>query len=82
MTLRTWDPEMAKWSIYWLDSRRPGQITPPVKGGFAKGARDMIVVFPDSKTIHNGSMYSSSATTGDFETFISRDLIRYIEGLQ
>jgi len=37
MTVRTWDPEMARWSIYWLDSRRPGQMTPPVKGGFAKG---------------------------------------------
>jgi hypothetical protein len=27
----------------------------------------MIVVLPDSKTIYNGSMYSSSVTTGDFE---------------
>ena len=50
-----------------------------IEGAFAKGAREIIVVFPDSKTIHNGSMYSSSATTGDFETFISRDLIRYID---
>jgi hypothetical protein len=37
MTLRTWDPDTAKWSIYWLDSRRPGKLTPPVRGGFAKG---------------------------------------------
>jgi hypothetical protein len=37
MSLRTWDPDTAKWSIYWLDSRRPGLMTPPVKGGFAKG---------------------------------------------
>ncbi len=37
MALRTWDPETAKWSIYWLDSRRPGVIGPPVKGSFAKG---------------------------------------------
>jgi S-formylglutathione hydrolase FrmB len=50
-----------------------------IEGAFAKGAREMIVVFPDAKTIHNGSMYSSSVTTGDFETFISRDLIRYID---
>jgi S-formylglutathione hydrolase FrmB len=49
-------------------------------GAFAKGTREMIIVLPDSKTIHNGSMYSSSATTGDFETFVSRDLIRYIDG--
>jgi hypothetical protein len=37
MSLRTWDTDTAKWSIYWLDSRRPGRLTPPVKGGFAKG---------------------------------------------
>lgn len=50
-----------------------------IEGAFAKGARELIVVFPDAKTIHNGSMYSSSATTGDFETFIARDLIHYID---
>lgn len=50
-----------------------------VEGGFAKGAREMIVVFPDSKTVHNGSMYSSSVTTGDFENFVARDLVRYID---
>lgn len=50
-----------------------------IEGGFAKGAREMIVVFPDSKTVHNGSMYSSSVTTGDFETFVAYDLVRYID---
>src|SRR5204863_9412262 len=40
---------------------------------------EMIVVLPDSKTVHNGSMYSSSATTGDFETFIARDVVSYID---
>jgi len=50
-----------------------------VEGGFAKGAHEMIVVFPDSKTVHNGSMYSSSVTTGDFESFVARDLVRYID---
>jgi S-formylglutathione hydrolase FrmB len=39
----------------------------------------MIVVLPDSKTVHNGSMYSSSATTGDFERFIARDVVSYID---
>ena len=41
-----------------------------IEGAFAKGAKEMIVVLPDSKTVHNGSMYSSSVTTGDFEKFI------------
>src|SRR5688572_25344002 len=51
-----------------------------LEGAFAKGAREMIVVLPDSKTVHNGSMYSSSVTTGDFENFIARDVVAYIDG--
>jgi len=50
-----------------------------IEGAFAQGARDMVVVLPDSKTIHNGSMYSSSVTTGDFEEFIAHDLVGYID---
>jgi len=50
-----------------------------IEGAFAQGAKEMIVVLPDSKTIHNGSMYSSSVTTGDFEQFISHDLVAYID---
>lgn len=50
-----------------------------IEGAFAQGANEMIVVLPDSKTMHNGSMYSSSATTGDFENFIAHDLVSYID---
>jgi enterochelin esterase-like enzyme len=50
-----------------------------IEGAFAQGAKDMIVVLPDSKTVHNGSMYSSSVTTGDFEQFIAHDVVAYID---
>jgi len=50
-----------------------------VEGAFALGAKEMIVVLPDSKTIYNGSMYSSSTTTGDFENFIARDVVAYVD---
>ena len=50
-----------------------------VEGAFALGAKEMIVVLPDSKTIHNGSMYSSSVTTGDFENFIAHDVVAYVD---
>ena len=50
-----------------------------IEGAFAQGAQDMIVVLPDSKTVHNGSMYSSSVTTGDFEEFIAHDVVAYID---
>ena len=50
-----------------------------IEGAFAKGSQEMIVVLPDSKTIYNGSMYSSSVTTGDFEKFIGHDVVSYID---
>lgn len=50
-----------------------------IEGAFAKGSRPMIVVLPDSKTVYGGSMYSSSATTGDFERFIAHDLVAYVD---
>lgn len=50
-----------------------------IEGAFAQGANEMIVVLPDSKTVHNGSMYSSSVTTGDFENFIAHDLVAYVD---
>jgi enterochelin esterase-like enzyme len=50
-----------------------------IEGAFAQGSKEMIVVLPDSKTIYNGSMYSSSVTTGDFENFIARDVVAYID---
>jgi len=42
-------------------------------------AREMIIVVPDSLTVHGGSMYSTSITSGDFEGFIARDLVAYID---
>ena len=50
-----------------------------IEGAFAQGAHEMIVVLPDSKTAHNGSMYSSSVTTGDFERYVSEDVVTYID---
>ena len=50
-----------------------------IEGAFALGASEMIVVLPDSKTGHNGSMYSSSVTTGDFERFVAHDVVAYVD---
>jgi len=49
------------------------------EGAFAKGSQEMIVVLPDSKTVYNGSMYSSSVTTGDFEKFVWHDVVAHID---
>lgn len=45
----------------------------------AAGGREMIVVIPDAFTKYSGSMFSNSPTTGDWETFIARDLTQFID---
>lgn len=59
-----------------------GEIRLPqtAEGAFAKGTPEMIIVLPDSKNVHNGSFYSNSVTTGNFENFIAGELIDYIDG--
>ena len=67
---------------YWIGAEQWSQeihVPQTIEGAFANGAREMIVVLPDSKTMHNGSMYSSSITTGNFENFIARDLVAYVD---
>ena len=54
-------------------------IPQTIEGAFANGSQEVIVVLPDSKTVYNGSMYSSSATTGDFENYIARDVVAYMD---
>jgi enterochelin esterase-like enzyme len=39
----------------------------------------MIVVMPDAMTPYGGSMYSNSITTGDWEAFVAKDLVTYID---
>ena len=46
----------------------------------AQGFSSAIVVTPNAFTLHKGSMYSSSPTTGDWERFIAEDLVAYIDG--
>ena len=67
---------------YWITNEKwSGEIHTPqtTEGAFATGSKGMIVVLPNSWTIHNGSMYSNSATTGNFEGFIAHDLVTYID---
>ncbi|MBV6432777.1 MAG: hypothetical protein IANPNBLG_02921 [Bryobacteraceae bacterium] len=45
----------------------------------AAGSRQMIVVMPNAFTAFQGSMYSRSVTTGDWETFVSRELVAFVD---
>lgn len=42
-------------------------------------SREMILVNPDAFTKYDGSMYSASPTTGDWETYVAEDLVSYID---
>jgi S-formylglutathione hydrolase len=46
----------------------------------AQGFSAAIVVTPSAFSLHKGSMYSNSPTTGDWERFIAEDLVAYIDG--
>jgi S-formylglutathione hydrolase FrmB len=46
---------------------------------YKESTPEFIVVLPSTQTKHNGSMYTSSITTGDWETFIAEDLVAYID---
>jgi S-formylglutathione hydrolase FrmB len=50
-----------------------------IEGAYAAGVPGLIIVLPSAQTLHNGSMYSNSVTTGDWETFIAADLVAYID---
>jgi enterochelin esterase-like enzyme len=46
----------------------------------AGAAKELIVVTPNAFSLHKGSMYSNSVTTGDWETYVARDLVAYMDG--
>lgn len=50
-----------------------------VRRANAAGAAEMIIVMPDAYTRYQGSMYSSSVTTGDWENYIASELVSYID---
>jgi S-formylglutathione hydrolase FrmB len=42
--------------------------------------REMIVVMPNALTRYGGSWYSNSVTTGDWEDFVAKELVAYVDG--
>lgn len=55
------------------------RVPQTIEGAFANGAKDMIVVLPDSKTVYGGSMYSGGVTVGNFEKYVVHDVVAYID---
>ncbi len=65
----------------WYGLTRPHFVDLPtaVDEAYAHGVREMIVVMPDAFTKYAGSMYSNSVVTGNWDAFITRDLVHYVD---
>lgn len=61
---------------YWKSLSVPAAADADIANG---SSREMIIVLPDAFTVYSGSMFSNSPTTGDWEAFISDDLVAYID---
>jgi enterochelin esterase-like enzyme len=62
---------------YWRVLALPETADQAIADGTAN---EMIFVHPDALTVYGGSMYSNSPTTGNWEAYISQDLVSYIDG--
>jgi enterochelin esterase-like enzyme len=67
----------ARW--FGLAGKHFLNVQASVDKAYAKGARELIIVMPDAFTKYAGSMYSSSVTTGDWEGFVTHDLVAYVD---
>ncbi|HEY3836280.1 MAG TPA: alpha/beta fold hydrolase [Bryobacteraceae bacterium] len=61
---------------YWKSLSVPSAADAAMADG---SSHEMIIVLPDAFTVYDGSMFSNSPTTGDWEAYIAGDLIAYID---
>lgn len=45
----------------------------------AGSVREMIIVMPSARNAYNGSFYTNSPVTGNWEQFVTRDLVNYVD---
>jgi S-formylglutathione hydrolase FrmB len=67
----------SRW--FGLNGRHFVNVPDAADHAAAAGVRDMIIVMPDAFTRYQGSMYSNSAVTGDWEKFVTQDLVAYVD---
>lgn len=68
------DSQWFGWEEHWINLHQV------IDSALSEGrTREMIVVMPNAYNRFKGSMYSSSVTIGDWETFIAKELVAYID---
>ncbi len=65
---------------FGLNGKHFVNVQGAVDRAYAQGSPELIVVMPDAFTKYQGSMYSNSATTGNWEAFVTQDLVAYVDG--
>lgn len=66
---------------HWTTNGYQGMNLQPLMDGFIKSGaiREMIVVVPNGNNAYQGGFYTNSAVTGNWEDFISKDLVAYVD---
>lgn len=68
------DSQWFGWEEHWIN------LHEVIDAALAEGqSKEMIVVMPNAYNRFKGSMYSSSVTIGDWETFIAKELVNYVD---
>ena len=68
------DAKFFGFSRHWMN------MVPVLDSVFGSGkAREMIVVTPNAYTRFQGSMYSNSITTGNWEDYVAKELVAYMD---
>ena len=66
---------------HWTTNGYQGMHLQPMMDSFIKSGaiREMIVVVPSGNNAYQGSFYSNSAVTGNWEDFIAKELVAYVD---
>lgn len=68
------DSQWFGWEEHWIN------LQEVIEAALEEGkSKEMIVVMPNAYNRFRGSMYSSSVTIGDWETFVAGELVSFID---
>lgn len=68
------DSQWFGWEKHWIN------LQDVIEQSIAEGlSKEMIVVMPNAYNRFKGSMYASSATVGDWETFVAKELVSHVD---
>ena len=64
----------------WTDGYQGMKLDQTMDSLIGAGAREMIVVVPNGRNGYFGSFYLNSPVTGNWEDYLTRDLVSFIDG--